>query len=46
MTREWLESYLSDLNLSHYTEEELQEIYDSVKSTVNKIEEKIGREAN
>lgn len=46
MTREQLESYLLDLNLSYYTEEELQEIYNSVKSTVNKIEEKIGREVN
>ena len=46
MTREQLESYLLDLNLSYYTEEELQEIYNSVKSTVSKIEEKIGREVN
>ena len=44
MTKIQLESYLSDLNLSYYTEDELQEIYDSVKSTVDKIEEKIGRE--
>lgn len=44
MTKTQLESYLSDLNLGYYTEDELQEIYDSVKSTVDKIEEKIGRE--
>ena len=44
MTKIQLESYLSNLNLDYYTEDELQEIYDSVKSTVIKIEEKIGRE--
>jgi hypothetical protein len=44
MTKTQLESYLSDLNLNYYTEDELQEIYDSIKSTVDKIEEKIGRE--
>ena len=44
MTKTQLESYLSDLNLGYYTEDELQEIYDSVKSTVDRIEEKIGRE--
>ncbi len=44
MTKTQLESYLSDLNLGYYTEDELQEIYDSIKSTIDKIEEKIGRE--
>lgn len=44
MTKEQLEEYLSSLNLSYYTETELQKIYDAVKSTVNQIEENIGRE--
>lgn len=44
MTKEQLENYLSDLNLNYYTEEELQEIYNSVKSTIDRIEERIGRE--
>ena len=44
MTKEQLENYLSDLNLNYYTEEELQEIYNSVKTTIDKIEEKIGME--
>lgn len=44
MTKEQLENYLSDLNLDYYTEEELQRIYDSVKSTVDYIEECIGHE--
>ena len=37
MTKLQLESYLSDLNLSYYNEEELQEIYNAVKSTVDRI---------
>lgn len=44
MTKLQLECYLSDLNLSYYNEEELQEIYNAVKSTVDRIEERIGRE--
>ena len=44
MTKEQLENYLSNLNLNYYTEEELQEIYNSVKTTIDKIEEKIGME--
>jgi len=44
MTKEKLEKYLSNLNLNYYNEEELQRIYDSVKSTVDYIEECIGRE--
>lgn len=44
MTKEQLENYLSDLNLNYYTEEELREIYNSVKSTIDRIEENIGRE--
>ena len=44
MTKSQLECYLSDLNLSYYNEEELQEIYNAVKSTVDRIEERIGRE--
>lgn len=44
MTKEQLEKYLSDLNLTYYNEEELREIYDAVKSTVDRIEERIGRE--
>ena len=46
MTKEKLEEYLSNLNLNYYTEEELEKIYDSVKSTVYYIEECIGREEN
>ena len=46
MTREKLEEYLSEiLNIRYYNEEELQKIYDIVKSTVDVIEENIGREA-
>lgn len=45
MTKEKLEEYLSNLNLNYYNEEELQKIYDTVKSTVDQIEENIGREA-
>ena len=45
MTKEKLEEYLSNLNLNYYNEEELQKIYDAVKSTVDQIEENIGREA-
>ena len=44
MTKLQLECYLSDLNLNYYNEEELQEIYNAVKSTVDRIEERIGRE--
>ena len=44
MTKIQLECYLSDLNLDYYNEEELEEIYNAVKSTVSRIEEKIGRE--
>ena len=39
MTKEQLENYLSDLNLSYFTEEELCEIYNSLKSTIDRIEE-------
>ena len=40
MTREDLEEYLSEiLNIRYYNEEELQKIYDAVKSTVDVIEE-------
>ena len=46
MTKEKLEEYLSNLNLNYYTEEELEKIYNSVKSTVDCIEECIGREEN
>ena len=45
MTKEQLEEYLSSLNLSYYTETELERIYKSVKSTVDQIEENIGRES-
>lgn len=46
MTKEDLEEYLSEiLNIRYYNEEELQKIYDIVKSTVDVIEENIGREA-
>ena len=46
MAREDLEEYLSEvLNVKYYNEEELQKIYDVVKSTVDVIEENIGREA-
>lgn len=44
MTKLQLECYLSDLNLSYYSDEELEEIYNAVKSTIDRIEEKIGRE--
>ena len=44
MTKLQLECYLSDLNLDYYNEKELEEIYNAVKSTVNRIEEKIARE--
>ena len=45
MTREKLEEYLSEvLNVKYYNEEELQKIYDAIKSTVDIIEENIGRE--
>lgn len=44
MTKSQLENYLSNLNLNYYTEEELQKIYDAVKSTVDNIEENIVRE--
>lgn len=40
MTKEQLEEYLSSLNLSYYTETELERIY---KSVVDQIEEYIGR---
>lgn len=43
MTKEQLEEYLSSLNLSYYTETELERIYTSVKSVVDQIEEYIGR---
>ena len=40
MVREDLEEYLSEiLNIRYYTEEELQKIYDIVKSTVDVIED-------
>lgn len=40
MAREDLEEYLSEiLNIRYYTEEELQKIYDIVKSTVDVIED-------
>lgn len=46
MAREDLEEYLSEvLNVKYYNEEELQKIYDAVKSTVDVIEENIGRGA-
>lgn len=45
MTKEKLEEYLSNLNLNYYNEEELQKIYDAIESTVDIIEENIGREA-
>ena len=46
MVREDLEEYLSEiLNIRYYTKEELQKIYDAVKSTVDVIEENIRREA-
>ena len=46
MTREKLEEYLSEvLNVKYYNEEELQKIYDIIKSTVDVIEENIGRGA-
>ena len=32
MTKEKLEEYLSNLNLNYYTEEELEKIYNSIKS--------------
>ena len=39
MTREDLEEYLSEiLNIKYYNEEELQKIYDVMKSTVDVIE--------
>lgn len=44
MEKEQLEEYLSNLNLNYYNEGELQKIYDAVKSTVDQIEENIGRE--
>ena len=43
MTKEKLEEYLLSLNLSYYTETELERIYKSVKSEVDQIEEYIGR---
>lgn len=43
MTKEQLEEYLLSLNLSYYTETELERIYTSVKSVVDQIEEYIGR---
>ena len=40
MTKEDLEEYLSEiLNIRYYNEEELQKIYDIVKSTVDVIED-------
>lgn len=40
MAREDLEEYLSEiLNIRYYNEEELQKIYDIVKSTVDVIED-------
>lgn len=46
MTREDFEEYLSEvLNVKYYNEEELQKIYNAVKSTVDVIEENIRREA-
>ena len=44
MTKEKLEEYLYNLNMNNNTEEELEKIYNSVKSTVDYIEECIGRE--
>ena len=44
MTKEKLEEYLSNLNLNYYTEKELEMIYNSVKLTVDYIEECIGHE--
>lgn len=46
MTKEKLEEYLYNLNLNYYTEEELEEIHNSIKSTIDYIEERIGREEN
>lgn len=43
MTKEQLEEYLLSLNLSYYTETELERIYKSVKSEIGQIEEYIGR---
>ena len=40
MTRENFEEYLSEIwNIRYYNEEELQKIYDIVKSTVDVIED-------
>ena len=40
MTREDFEEYLSEIwNIRYYNEEELQKIYDIVKSTVDVIED-------
>ena len=44
MTKERLAAYLSNLNLSYYTEAELERIYNAVKEVVSEIEENIGRE--
>lgn len=46
MTKEKLEKYLYNLNLNYYTEEELEKIHNSIKSTIDSIEECIGREEN
>lgn len=45
MTKKELEKYLANLNLGYYNEEELTEIYNAVKHTVDRIEERIGRES-
>ena len=44
MNEEKLRNYLDNLNLSYYTESELWKIYNAIYTTVNEIEENIGRE--
>ena len=44
MKIEELKKYLDNLNLSYYTESELQKIYNAVSSVIKEIEENIGRE--
>lgn len=46
MTKEKLEEYLSNLNLSYYTEKELEMIYVSVKLMVDYIENCIDVRSN
>ena len=44
MSKDELRDYLANLNLSYYTERELDKIYNAVSSTIKEIEELIGRE--